>query len=161
MITDDYTAWIENARKFSNMGDYIYTPQSTNFLKTIGPVFIYEGDVYAVKSKQFDTADDLENFLESNDNVALFYAYSQPDTEAVVARITVIGQDQMMPKPMADVVAGMSLRSDDQKFGTLEGLQKQASELKSDVGKIHCLVDNGNNFSIEAIVADRTGTVYV
>lgn len=69
-------------------------PVSENFYPVTTPVFQYNGDVYAVKSKQFDSLLHFEQYLNENDDVALMYITRKYDSkDAVIARFCHLDRD--------------------------------------------------------------------
>ena len=155
-----YEQWQEHITETWKLNN-LYWPENRNFTPLDNRVFSDDSGVYSATAYSFKDTAQLEKYLADTDNVALLHAVVEENR--VIARMVHLGssQERLEPITIEDFAEQHDLKTSNEKFGTVSGLQEQISDMTDDYGLIFYVRNKDNGIAIEKVVADRSGMLYV
>lgn len=156
----DYITWATEVKDiFTTMydGDAIntpYFPKSTKFIPVTTASFIHDGHFYEVKNHSMGSVDEVETFLDTTENVALFYVGINNKTGSINVRYTIIGQDQLKPVTVDEFLKDKNLHTINSQYGTVSGIQEQMKNISGIVYVFYLVQSDKTSISLIRATSD-------
>jgi len=138
-----------------------YYPKSLNFMPVTSPVFMFNDNVYEVKTRAVKDEAELEAYLDTTPNVALYYAGRQTDASMFVARFAHIDTEYRSPITIEEFYEKHKdvLHDGDATSGTLKGLKSQMEKVNGldailYTSKIIKFIGQPASLKIEKLITD-------
>ncbi len=167
MNYDDWKVKVEEIFKKMQSADTPYEtvpyfPKSQNFMPVVTPSFKINDHLYSVKSRRLTSIEELETFLETTENVALYYVAIAINSKAPIVRYTIVEKEPLTGMTVDEFVKSFpenqKLNEYNKLYGTVDGLRSQMSGIL-EIGEIYCLTNiNSNGVNPTSMRLDRIVT---
>lgn len=131
-----------NSSQYEKENTVLYFPKSQNFTPITDFMFRLDQDIYLSRSRRFMSIEDLEEFLENTNGVALYQVVIVNNSKDPIARFTILEKEKLKPVSLEEFLntlpKNQKLNESNQNYGTIEGLQSQMEAI-NDLGQVFVL----------------------